>query len=249
MKIVTPKLSALAMFLMTMLPIVGCLAEVGDDEEDEEFEETASSAEAFSTFKCSASKAKGYKSGKPVDITVVRVDGKPVERNTANAYWVMAKAAERDGVHLRVVSGFRTNAEQERLYSCYKKCNCNKCALAAKPGYSNHQSGLALDLNYLDRGVYAWLEKNARKYGFVRTVPSEKWHWEYRGGGPGGGPCKADAKKSAAKSGCYSETLGKNVPENTCVQSKSDKKWYQCDEGEWVDRFSEPEACSSVHPL
>ena len=35
-----------------------------------------------------------------------------------------------------------------------------------------------------------WLNRNAARFGFQRTVPSEDWHWEYMGGGPRGrGPC------------------------------------------------------------
>jgi len=49
--------------------------------------------------------------------------------------------------------------------------------------------------------------------------------------------------------GCFSNTLGKEMPDNACVQSKSDKLWYQCANGSWVDRFTDPEACNGVHPL
>ncbi|MCA9668794.1 MAG: M15 family metallopeptidase [Myxococcales bacterium] len=143
----------------------------------------------LSSISCSESKDTGYTSGKSFSITVVTVDGKKVERDTANAYYVMAQAAAKAGVNLKVVSGFRTNAEQTYLYNCYKNCNCNNCNLAAKPGYSNHQSGHALDLNASASGVYNWLSANGAKFGFKRTVPSENWHWEWWGGGPGGGPC------------------------------------------------------------
>ena len=68
-------------------------------------------------------------------------------------------------------------------------CSCNSCNLAAKPGYSNHQSGHALDLNTSDTGVLALAQRARRKFGFERTVPTETWHWEWWGGGPGGGPC------------------------------------------------------------
>jgi len=72
---------------------------------------------------------------------------------------------------------------------------------AAWPGTSNHESGLAVDINFtkssLENGywvnkskqdhpgkgfgvVYDWLESNAYKYGFRRTVESESWHWEFR---------------------------------------------------------------------
>jgi len=138
---------------------------------------------------CTERQDTGYVSGTPFPITVVTVDGKPVERETANAFYVMQQAAASDGVHITIVSGFRTYAEQEYLYNCYINCNCNNCNLAARPGYSNHQSGHAVDLNTSSPGVYDWLEAHAGGFGFSRTVPSEPWHWEWWGGGPGGGPC------------------------------------------------------------
>jgi Phage tail lysozyme len=48
---------------------------------------------------------------------------------------------------------------------------------------------------------------------------------------------------------CYSDTLGKEMAPNACVESKYDDLWYQCDDGSWVDRWSDPTACSSVHAL
>jgi Phage tail lysozyme len=49
--------------------------------------------------------------------------------------------------------------------------------------------------------------------------------------------------------GCYSGTLGTEMPDNACVQSKFDDLWYQCSNGSWVDRWSDPTACNGVHPL
>ena len=61
----------------------------------------------------------------------------------------------------------------------------------APPGSSNHGSGIALDLNtggypkYPGSALaaggknYEWLAKNAHRYGFIRGVSSEAWHWEY----------------------------------------------------------------------
>jgi hypothetical protein len=49
--------------------------------------------------------------------------------------------------------------------------------------------------------------------------------------------------------GCYSDTLGKEEPDNACVQSKYDDEWYQCSNGSWVDRWTDPDACNGVHPL
>ena len=144
---------------------------------------------ALSSIDCGESQDTGYKQGTPFTITLVTVDGKKVEKDTANAYYVMAQAADKDGVTLKISSGFRTMAEQQYFYDCYVNCSCNSCNQAAQPGYSNHQSGHALDLNTSSGGVLAWLNAHGGAYGFARTVPSEEWHWEWWGGGPGGGPC------------------------------------------------------------
>lgn len=138
---------------------------------------------------CTTRADTGYKSGQAFPITVVTVDGKPVEIATANAFYVMQQAAAKQGVSIKIVSGFRTMAEQQYLYNCYLNKNCNNGNLAAKPGYSNHQSGHALDLNTSSSAVLNWLNANGASFGFKRTVPSEAWHWEWWGGGPGGGIC------------------------------------------------------------
>ncbi len=135
---------------------------------------------------CLARTDTGYQGGGAFPIRVITLDGKPVEESTADAYFKMRAAAGRDGVWLHIVSGFRTHGEQSYLYGCYVNCDCNGCNLAAYPGYSNHQSGYALDLNTTGAGVLGWLNRNASRFGFSRTVPSEDWHWEYRGGAPAG---------------------------------------------------------------
>ena len=62
----------------------------------------------------------------------------------------------------------------------------------------------------------------------------------YGGGGGGGG---------GGGAGCYSSTLGREMPDNACVQSRSDSLWYQCANGSWVDRWTDPQACNGVYPL
>lgn len=111
-------------------------------------------------------------------VETIQIDGKPVEKKTAAAFLRMRSAAEREGVYISIVSGFRTYDEQARLRRLYEQGRGN---LAAQPGYSNHQDGRALDLNTADPGVYRWLNRHAAAYGFKRTVPSESWHWEYWG--------------------------------------------------------------------
>jgi uncharacterized protein (TIGR03382 family) len=152
--------------------VAGCAVQPGEEDLDREAEGVTS---------CTIKTATGYKSGTPFTIKVVTVDGKPVELATAMAYVRMQAAAKKAGVGMVIVSGFRTMAEQKYLYNCYLTKACNGGNLAAKPGYSNHQSGHALDLNTSASGVYSWLTKHGATYGFKRTVPSEIWHWEYWG--------------------------------------------------------------------
>ena len=121
----------------------------------------------------------GYRSGHKMNICVTTIDGKYVEVNTARAYLRMRKAARKAGVSMYVVSGFRSMASQRYLYHCYLTKACNGGNLAAVPGYSNHQSGHALDLNTSAGGVYSYLVNHGHAFGFRRTVPSEKWHWEH----------------------------------------------------------------------
>ena len=184
--------------------------------------------------------AAGYSHGNRKNICVVSVDGKLVEYRTAQAFGAMRAAASASGVRISIVSGFRTMDQQRYLYNLYLSGRGN---LAARPGYSNHQSGLALDLNTSSAGVYSWMSRNAARYGFRRTVPSEPWHWERPEGSQG-------SYTGGASSGrCYSSTLGREVAEKTCVESRLDSAWYQCDNGSWYSGRSSRGACSSTHAL
>jgi hypothetical protein len=58
-----------------------------------------------------------------------------------------------------------------------------------------------------------------------------------------------DASSGGGGASCYSDTLGQNMPANACVQSEFDDLWYQCDDGAWVDRWSDPDACDGIYPL
>lgn len=182
--------SVLRLSLLALLPFFamacgGTELELDDRTEDEPLDDGSNLLDQ-GLVSCTPRSAVGYTSGRATAITVVTADARPAEIGTANAYSLMQAEAARSGVHLRVVSGYRTQAEQSYLYSCYVNCSCNGCNLAARPGYSNHQSGKALDLNTRDPGVYTWLTNNAARFGFRRTVPSEIWHWEYFGGVSGG---------------------------------------------------------------
>jgi LAS superfamily LD-carboxypeptidase LdcB len=121
----------------------------------------------------------GYRHGERTQIKLVQVSGVELEASTAKAFKVMAKAARKSGIEIAIRSGFRSQEKQQKLYRDYQR---GRGHLAARPGYSNHQSGHALDIYITDYRVYEWLKGHAAKYGFKRTVRSEAWHWEYVGG-------------------------------------------------------------------
>jgi LAS superfamily LD-carboxypeptidase LdcB len=127
----------------------------------------------------------GYVKGEKATIHVLPVaPGKYMRADAAIAFLRMVAAALLAGVVLTVNSAFRLMAEQEELYLRHREGTGN---LAAKPGFSNHQGGIAVDIETggTNTPVYLWLARNAHRFGFVRTVPSEPWHWEYRPGEEG----------------------------------------------------------------
>lgn len=98
-----------------------------------------------------------------------------------------------------VVSGYRTPEKQQRLYDDkikeYKKQGYSESEAAtlaqqwvAEPGTSEHQLGLAVDINGATYDIYLWLQENSYKYGFIFRYPGNKTHitnvaeevWHYR---------------------------------------------------------------------
>ena len=119
----------------------------------------------------------------------------------------MFNDARAQGYGLFVREGYRTQEEQQQLLDekieAYK--NEGKSTFEAKklaeqwvaiPGTSEHQLGIAVDINpdtakSSSNSVYNWLAKNAHRYGFIKRYPSEKtditgiihepWHYRYVG--------------------------------------------------------------------
>lgn len=122
-----------------------------------------------------------YVNGQPRTITVVPVgNGQYLRADAARAWQRMQEAARAVGINLSATSGFRTMEQQQELYRRYLNGTGN---LAARPGYSNHQNGIAMDIGGVGgRGTAAdrWLRANAARFGF-RNLPSEYWHYDYVG--------------------------------------------------------------------
>jgi len=98
--------------------------------------------------------------------------GKPMRPDVARAFDRMAAAARRDGVLLLVNSGFRSDAEQARLFAA----NPNP-KWVAPPGTSLHRLGTELDLG--PPAAHGWLKSGARRFGFIQRYSWEPWHFGY----------------------------------------------------------------------
>jgi len=97
-------------------------------------------------------------------------DGRPMRPDVALAYDRMRAAARRDGVSLVVVSGFRSDAEQAVLFARHPDPKW-----VAPPGHSLHRLGTELDLGPV--AAYAWLARNAKRFGFRQRYSWEPWHF------------------------------------------------------------------------
>lgn len=115
-----------------------------------------------------------------------------------SAFSKMKAAAQKDGVNLFIVSGFRSYDTQKRIYNNYvsRDGKAKADTYSARPGSSEHQTGLAMDLNSLKTSFGEtkegkWLSKNCYKYGFIIRYPKgkqsvtgyiyEPWHVRYIG--------------------------------------------------------------------
>ena len=134
---------------------------------------------------------------KPEEERSVRADIMPeVEQLFASA-----KAAGHD---LQIGSGFRGYELQNTYYSSYVNAYGQAAAdkFSSKPGYSEHQTGLVMDIAAADHNCYLetcfgetaagkWLAKHAHEYGFILRYPKgkeritgyqyEPWHFRYVG--------------------------------------------------------------------
>lgn len=172
--------------LVAFVPLaVNCTSEFEGEGEESEVDPGSSTDAIISGVDCTRTRQTAYDNGRSYSIDVIKVGSKPTALATGHAFLKMQAAAHAAGVGLSINSGFRTMEEQQYFWNCYQTKKCNNGNLAARPGYSNHQNGRALDLT-----TSSWLAKNAGSFGFKRTVPSEDWHYEYFGDDPGG-PCSA----------------------------------------------------------
>lgn len=134
---------------------------------------------------------------------LVDFEGQQLRAEAARAAHTMMDAAKAEGVTLTVSSAYRSYAVQQQTYQHWVSVNGQRLAdqLSARPGYSEHQTGLAIDFSspegcrleecYEDTRAGRWLAKNAPNYGFILRFPKgqqtitgylfEPWHYRYLG--------------------------------------------------------------------
>ncbi len=117
---------------------------------------------------------------------------------TMAAFNNMKAAAAKEGLNFWISSGFRSYNTQYNLYNNYVASYGQAAAdtFSARAGHSEHQTGLAMDVNYIedwfgDTKEGKWLADNAHKYGFIIRYPKSKeaitgykyepWHIRYLG--------------------------------------------------------------------
>lgn len=126
--------------------------------------------------------------------------GAKMVKVAADAYKEFIEAAKKDGITLESTTAYRSYSFQNTLYTNYVKKDGKEKAdtYSARPGSSEHQLGLAIDLNdpnytgaRLSDKDYEWVLNNSYKYGFIVRYTKEgepitgymeePWHIRYLG--------------------------------------------------------------------
>lgn len=120
------------------------------------------------------------------------------DAESAYAFYTMQEDAAYEGLDIYISSGFRSYSDQDRIYNNYASYDGYEAAdrYSARPGHSEHQTGMAFDLNTIDESfAYTaegeWVKENCHKYGFIIRYPEgkeeitgymyEPWHVRYIG--------------------------------------------------------------------
>ncbi len=124
--------------------------------------------------------------------------GNGLTQDTINAFDEMKKGARNAGLNIEIISGFRSYDKQNTIYNNYVAKDGKVAAdrYSARPGHSEHQTGMAVDINSLytsfeNTNEGKWLSANSYQYGFILRYPKdgeditgymyEPWHFRYVG--------------------------------------------------------------------
>ncbi len=132
--------------------------------------------------------------------------GQKLKKEAKEALYVMREDMAKEGHKITVRSTYRSYDRQNTIHKQYIKANgqAQTDTFSARPGHSEHQTGLAIDLvqagnnssslsgaKFEKTKQYQWMIENAYKYGFILRYPKEyekvtgykyePWHWRYVG--------------------------------------------------------------------
>jgi D-alanyl-D-alanine carboxypeptidase len=133
-----------------------------------------------------------------------KLEKRKMRKEAAEALEALFAAAKEDGILLAGVSGYRSYETQKGLYNTYVKRDGQAAAdrYSARPGHSEHSTGLAMDVSGIDGKCAAtdcfantpeakWLAEHVYDYGFIIRYPEgkeditgykyEPWHLRYVG--------------------------------------------------------------------
>jgi len=147
-----------------------------------------------------------YAEADPTTLVPITADSQvKLHHAAAEQFLAMVAAAQRQGIQLAALSGYRSQDEQRRLFFDIKanrgQTASVRAEVSAPPGYSEHHTGYAIDIGdadhpqthleptFADTPAYDWLVNNAAYYGFELSFPPdndqgiafEPWHWRFVG--------------------------------------------------------------------
>lgn len=136
----------------------------------------------------------------PIDIAYAR-SGMQLVREAKEAFETLSEDAKKEGINIIAMSSYRSYDYQVNLYDNYVATDGKEAAdtYSARAGYSEHQTGLAVDVynkvlpytSFEETEEFNWMQENAYKYGFILRFPKDKvnitgyqyesWHYRYVG--------------------------------------------------------------------
>ena len=120
------------------------------------------------------------------DYSCATVDKMMLRKEVADAYIAFGKAALKEGINIRAIATYRSYEYQRNLYNynlgIYGQEETDK--FYARPGQSEHNSGLAVDITFNGHNYteienydgYEWILNNMHTYGFILRYPEDKVH-------------------------------------------------------------------------
>ena len=136
----------------------------------------------------------------PIDIAYAR-SGMQLVSEARSAFEILSEDAKKEGMNIIAMSSYRSYDYQVNLYDNYVATDGKEAAdtYSARAGYSEHQTGLAVDVynkvlpytSFEETEEFNWMQENAYKYGFILRFPKDKvnitgyqyesWHYRYVG--------------------------------------------------------------------